>query len=97
MDTKQLVFHLSGDDHETRTLVADTEEDARSRCADGFNGQYPCECDAGEHNGDDCEGADYNGAEFDLLGVYEFDEEIFSEDDEDMDVSELTKVTHWPK
>ncbi|MCK0441243.1 hypothetical protein MUG78_17735 [Gordonia alkaliphila] len=77
----ELVFHLEGDDHESRTIVAATESEARTLCAEGFNSQY-----------DD---ADYDGSEFDLRGVYKHDEDLFDDFDEEMDVRELVKVDRW--
>lgn len=69
----ELIFVLDGDDHERREYEAVTEEDAREQCANDFNAQYGhCDCD-GEHDDDDsdeCTRAEYEGDEFDLVGVY---------------------------
>lgn len=75
-DDDERVFHFEGDDHETETVTADNEADARQSCADAFNARYACDCSVNQGYGnhdEDCWGADYDGSEFDLLGVYRGD------------------------
>lgn len=84
---EDLIFHLSGDDHEERVYYAPTEAEAREACADGFNDQY---------------GAAYSGDEFDLLGVYRVVATDAAQVDEDSirearDAGEIERVTTWPK
>lgn len=84
---EQLIFHLSGDDHEERVYYAETEAEAREACADGFNEQYD---------------ASYSGDEFDLLGVYRVVDKDAAEFDEDSigearDAGEIERLDTWPK
>lgn len=83
-EPEKLIFHLGGDDHEERVYSAATEEEARSKCADGFNEQY--------HD------AEYEGWEFDLIAVYRntVPDEYIDEDNIDDSAGDLERLDSWP-
>ena len=96
-DDIEYVFHLSGDDHEERLITATSEAHAREICADRFNAQYPCDCGGGPTaHTDDCSGGDYDGDEFDLLGVYRpIGDVIIDADEIEQFRDDLEAVATW--
>lgn len=83
---EELIFHMSGDDHEERVYPATDEAQAREMCAADFNEQY------------DDDDAEYTGDEFDLLGVYRNPDHIDIDDYDFDDVKDsLIRLDTWPK